>query len=44
VFHIHFHVIPRWEGEGLRPHGGGMADGAKLKAQADKIRGALAEG
>ncbi|MCI4677910.1 HIT family protein [Rhodoblastus acidophilus] len=43
VFHIHFHVIPRWEGIGLRPHaGGGMADPALLKAHADKIRAALA--
>jgi histidine triad (HIT) family protein len=42
VFHIHFHVIPRREGEGLRPHGGAMADGAKLKIHADKIRAALA--
>ncbi|WP_294536522.1 HIT family protein [uncultured Rhodoblastus sp.] len=43
VFHIHFHVIPRWEGEALRAHGGGMADGATLKSHADKIRAALAE-
>ena len=43
VFHIHFHVIPRWEGEVLRAHGGQMADGATLKAHADKIRAALTE-
>jgi histidine triad (HIT) family protein len=42
VFHIHFHVMPRWEGQGLRPHGGKMADPAVLKAHADKIRAALA--
>jgi histidine triad (HIT) family protein len=41
VFHIHFHVIPRWEGVGLRAHGGDMADHTVLKAQADKIRAAL---
>lgn len=42
VFHIHFHVIPRWNGEGLRPHLGKMADAAALKSHADKIRAALA--
>ena len=42
VFHIHFHVIPRWEGVCLRAHGGDMADRAVLKAHADKIRAALA--
>jgi histidine triad (HIT) family protein len=42
VFHIHFHVIPRWEGVAMRPHTGQMADGATLAAQADKIRAALA--
>jgi histidine triad (HIT) family protein len=42
VFHIHFHVMPRWEGVALRPHGGKMADPALLKGQAEKIRAALA--
>jgi histidine triad (HIT) family protein len=41
VFHIHFHVIPRWEGVALRPHTGQMADGESLKANASKIRSAL---
>jgi histidine triad (HIT) family protein len=41
VFHIHFHVIPRWEGVTLRPHTGEMADGETLKAHAAKIRAAL---
>ena len=41
VFHIHFHVIPRWEGEALRPHGGAMADPAALEVHAAKIRAAL---
>ncbi len=44
VFHIHFHVIPRWEGVGLRPHAGRMADPGGLKANAEKIRAALAAG
>jgi histidine triad (HIT) family protein len=41
VFHIHFHVIPRFEGVALKPHTGQMADGESLKANADKIRAAL---
>jgi histidine triad (HIT) family protein len=42
VFHIHFHVIPRHEGQPLRPHTGTMADSDSLKANADRIRAALA--
>ena len=42
VFHLHFHVIPRKEGEPLKPHSGAMADGEVLKAHAEKIRAALA--
>lgn len=42
VFHTHIHVIPRHEGITLRPHTGEMEDGDKLKANADKIRAALA--
>lgn len=42
VFHIHFHIIPRWADEPLGRHGGGQADMDELKAQAEKIRNALA--
>jgi histidine triad (HIT) family protein len=42
VFHLHFHVIPRKEGAGLKPHSGKMEDGAVLAANAAKIRAALA--
>ncbi len=42
VFHLHFHVMPRWEGVALRAHLGAMADRAVLKAHADKICAALA--
>ncbi len=41
VFHLHFHVIPRKEGAGLRPHSGKMEDGAVLAANAAKIKAAL---
>jgi len=42
VFHLHFHVIPRWEGVGLRPHTGQMAPNEALEANAARIRAALA--
>ncbi|MEE2525141.1 HIT family protein [Hyphobacterium sp. HN65] len=41
VFHIHFHIIPRWEDVPLGRHGGGQADMDELKAQAGKIAAAL---
>jgi histidine triad (HIT) family protein len=38
VYHLHFHIIPRWEGRPLRGHAsGGMADAAELKALAEQI-------
>ena len=38
VFHLHVHIIPRWEGVALGRHGeGGMADPAELKALAAEI-------
>lgn len=42
IFHLHFHVIPRFEGEALGRHGeGGMADVEELKMLAAKISAAL---
>jgi histidine triad (HIT) family protein len=37
IFHLHFHIIPRWEGQPMGRHGGGMADPAELKALAAQI-------
>ena len=42
VFHLHVHIIPRYEGAGLKGHGHGqMADMDELKAAASKIAAAL---
>ena len=41
VFHLHVHIVPRKEGEPLKPHAGKMEDQAKLAATAEKIRKAL---
>jgi len=41
VFHLHFHVLPRWEGVALKPPGGPMASAAELQPIADRIRAAL---
>jgi histidine triad (HIT) family protein len=42
VFHIHFHVIPRFDGIDLRFHARGMADPQLLAEHAAKIRAAFA--
>jgi histidine triad (HIT) family protein len=43
VFHLHFHLIPRWSDAPLRPHGaGGVADPAELAQLARSIAAALA--
>ncbi|PZU87542.1 MAG: HIT family protein [Chelatococcus sp.] len=41
VFHLHVHVMPRFEGVALRPHTGEMAKPEVLAAHAEKIRAAL---
>jgi histidine triad (HIT) family protein len=41
VFHIHFHVIPRYEGIDLHFHARDMADPAVLAAHAERVRAAL---
>jgi histidine triad (HIT) family protein len=41
VFHVHFHIIPAYEGIELGRHGHGKADDAELAAQARAIAAAL---
>jgi histidine triad (HIT) family protein len=41
VFHLHFHIIPRYEGVPLKGHGGPLEDNALLAAHAAAIRSAL---
>ncbi|MGB3389724.1 MAG: HIT family protein [Pseudaminobacter sp.] len=42
VFHLHVHVLPRFEGVALKPHTGAMEKPEILAANAEKIRAALA--
>ncbi len=41
VFHLHVHVIPRFEGVPLKPHTGHMEANDVLAGHAEKIRAAL---
>ncbi|HEX7013280.1 MAG TPA: HIT family protein [Steroidobacteraceae bacterium] len=43
VFHIHFHIIPCYEGQALKAHGRDWADKAVLAEQAERIKRALAQ-
>jgi histidine triad (HIT) family protein len=42
VFHLHFHIVPRWEGQAMKGHGqAGMADKEELAELARKIAAKL---
>jgi len=41
VFHLHFHILPRWDGQMLTRHPAPKADHATLAEQAARIRAAL---
>lgn len=43
VFHLHFHIIPRYQGQVLGNHGGAMADPDDLDALAVRIRAGFDE-
>lgn len=42
VFHLHFHVMPRYDGQPLQLHARKMEDAAVLAANAEKLKAALA--
>ena len=42
VFHLHFHILPRWPGVAIKPPGGPVVAPEKLEPLAAKIRAALA--
>lgn len=42
VFHVHFHIVPRWEGRPMKGHGHApMADTEHLRHLADRIAAEL---
>ena len=41
VFHLHFHVVPRYPGDGLKLHGKSVADARSLADHAAQIRAHL---
>jgi histidine triad (HIT) family protein len=43
VFHLHVHILPRFEGIPLKPHSGAMEKPEVLAANAEKIKAALKE-
>ncbi|HTR13648.1 MAG TPA: HIT family protein [Roseiarcus sp.] len=41
VFHLHFHILPRWTGVALRPPGGPFQPSEALRPHAERIMAAL---
>ncbi|HEY5411548.1 MAG TPA: HIT family protein [Caulobacteraceae bacterium] len=41
IFHLHFHILPRWEGAPLAAHGGGQAEPGELQRLATQIGAAV---
>jgi histidine triad (HIT) family protein len=41
VFHLHFHIIPRYDGQSMRVHANRMADPEVLAGHAERIRACL---
>jgi histidine triad (HIT) family protein len=41
VFHVHFHIIPCYEGRELRSHSRAMADPQVLAEQAARVKGVM---
>ena len=43
VFHLHFHLLPRWTGVALRPPGGPFQSAEALRPHAERIIAALTD-
>jgi histidine triad (HIT) family protein len=41
VFHLHYHIVPRYDGQVLKPHSGQMEDNEVLADNAEKVIGEL---
>ena len=41
IFHLHFHILPRWEGRPMSAHGGGQAEPGELQRLALQIGAAV---
>ena len=41
VFHLHFHIMPRFQGIELKLHAAAIADRAQLDSDAERIRQAI---
>ena len=41
IFHLHFHILPRWEDQPLGAHGGGQAEPGELQRLAREIGAAV---
>jgi histidine triad (HIT) family protein len=37
IYHLHFHILPRWEGQPLGAHGVGQAEAGELQRLAKEI-------
>ncbi len=42
VFHLHFHILPRWPGVAVRPPGGPFQNAEALRPHAERIIAAFA--
>jgi histidine triad (HIT) family protein len=42
VFHLHFHILPRWAGVSVRPPGGPFQNAEALRPHAERIIAAFA--
>ena len=37
IYHLHFHILPRWEGQPLGAHGAGQSEAGELQRLATEI-------